>query len=67
MKKNIGKIDRLVRFIAGLVIIGLGVVFQSWWGALGLVPLATASIGWCPPYALLGINTCQVAEKEREA
>ncbi len=64
MKKNVGGIDRAVRLIAGLVIIGLGVVFQSWWGAFGIVPMATALIGWCPPYAVLGFSTCKVAEKE---
>lgn len=64
MKKNVGSIDRLARAVAGLVIIGLGVVFQSWWGVLGAVPLFTAAVGWCPPYAMLGISTCKVAEKE---
>ena len=33
---------------------------QTVWGWVGLVPLATAVLGWCPPYALLGINTCAV-------
>lgn len=58
MNLNIGGIERVVRIIAGLVLIGLaasGTV--GWWGWLGLVPLATGAIGWCPPYALLGINT----------
>ncbi|MEA1889259.1 MAG: DUF2892 domain-containing protein [Pseudomonadota bacterium] len=35
-----------------------GVYFQSWWGAIGLVFIVTAAMGWCPPYALLGINSC---------
>jgi len=59
MTKNIGKIDRLIRFVVGLVILSL--VFmgpQTMWGLLGLIPLGTALIGWCPPYAMLGINTC---------
>ncbi|MCK5359834.1 MAG: DUF2892 domain-containing protein, partial [Gammaproteobacteria bacterium] len=37
---------------------GAGFYFQSWWGAIGLVFLGTAAIGWCPPYALLGLSTC---------
>ncbi|MFO7603751.1 MAG: DUF2892 domain-containing protein [Gammaproteobacteria bacterium] len=59
MEKNVGGADKTIRIIVGLVIIALGVFYQSWWGALGLLPLATALLGWCPPYALLGINTCK--------
>ena len=44
MKKNVGKIDRYARMIIGIVAIGAGIAFQSWWGALGLVPLVTAFI-----------------------
>ena len=62
MKQNVGDIDRVVRAIAGFVALGAGFYFQSWWGAIGLVLLATAAMGWCPPYTLLGINTCK-AEK----
>lgn len=60
MKRNVGSVDRIVRTVVGLAVIAAGVIFQSWWGAIGLVPLGTAMIGWCPPYALLGINTCSV-------
>ena len=58
MKENIGDADKALRLIAGIAALGAGFYFQSWWGALGLVLLGTAAIGWCPPYALLGINTC---------
>jgi len=59
MKQNVGKIDRLIRFIVGLGILSLIFVGpQTMWGLLGLIPLGTALIGWCPPYTLLGINTC---------
>ncbi|WP_315736661.1 MULTISPECIES: DUF2892 domain-containing protein [unclassified Bradyrhizobium] len=59
MTQNIGKIDRLLRIIVGLAILSLTVVGpQTLWGLLGLIPLGTALIGWCPPYAMLGINTC---------
>ncbi|MBU2513247.1 DUF2892 domain-containing protein [bacterium] len=63
MKKNVGSLDRIIRVVLGLAIIGLGIFFQSWWGAIGIVPLATAGIGWCPPYAVLGISTCKVKEE----
>ncbi|MGJ4904213.1 YgaP family membrane protein [Bradyrhizobium sp. HKCCYLS2058] len=59
MTQNIGKIDRLLRIIVGLAILSLTVVGpHTLWGLLGLIPLGTALIGWCPPYAMLGINTC---------
>ena len=57
MKANIGTIDRTLRFIAGAGLITYGVINQSWIGALGLVPLLTAGIRFCPLYCPLGINT----------
>ena len=59
MQCNVGKADKIVRIIIGLVIIILGLHFKSWWGAIGLVPLLTALIGWCPLYVPLGIKTCK--------
>ena len=60
MKKNVGTADRIIRLIAGIVIIILGLVYQSWWGVIGIIPILTAAAGWCPPYTLLGINTCRI-------
>ena len=61
MKRNVGGIDRILRIVGGLVLIALAATGTvGWWGWLGVVPLATGSLGWCPPYALLGINTCGV-------
>jgi hypothetical protein len=60
MTTNIGNIERVVRALVGLALISLVFVGpQTVWGWLGIIPLATAIIGWCPPYALLGINTCK--------
>ncbi len=61
MNKNIGNIERALRAIVGLALIayaiwGTGAYTMYAW--IGVVPLLTAVIGWCPPYALLGINTC---------
>jgi hypothetical protein len=58
--KNVGSIDRVIRIVAGVAIIGAGVYYQSWWGAIGAVPLLTGLMGWCPPYALFGWNTCSI-------
>ena len=61
MKQNVGNIERVLRVIVGLGLISLVFVGpQTVWGWVGIVPLATGLIGWCPPYALLGISTCRV-------
>lgn len=57
MKLNVGFIDRLLRIIVGLLIAILGVWFDSWWGLIGLVPLATGIFRWCPLYVPLKIST----------
>lgn len=60
MTKNIGGIDRIARIIVGLLLIGLAVAgVIGWWGYIGIVPLATALIRFCPVYPLLKINTCK--------
>jgi hypothetical protein len=64
MKRNVGNTERALRAIVGLVIIAIGVFYQSWWGAIGLIPLVTGAMGWCPPYALLGFNTCRTRTTE---
>ena len=59
MKSNVGGIDRTIRIVAGLALIGLAATGTvGAWGWIGIVPLATGAIGWCPPYAILGFNTC---------
>jgi hypothetical protein len=59
MKSNVGGIDRILRIVAGVVLLGLTISGTiGAWGWLGLVPLATGAIGWCPPYAMLGWSTC---------
>jgi len=59
MKANVGTIDRVLRIIVGIVLIALVFVGpQTPWGWIGVVPLLTAFISFCPLYTLLGINTC---------
>jgi hypothetical protein len=61
MKSNVGGIDRILRIAIGIALIGLAATGSvGWWGWLGIVPLATGAIGWCPPYAILGLSTCKM-------
>ena len=61
MKTNIHHIERLVRIALGTFLVSLAFWGPaSPWFFLGAVPLATGIVGWCPPYALLGINTCKI-------
>lgn len=59
MTNNEGNLDRAVRVVIGLVLIGMasaGTV--GVWGWIGIVPLVTGAVGWCPLYSMLGWNTC---------
>jgi hypothetical protein len=63
MKKNIASTERIIRIIAGIMIISLAFVGpKSAWAYLGIVPLATGLIGWCPPYALFGFSSCKACK-----
>ncbi|MGE8141894.1 YgaP family membrane protein [Novosphingobium sp. NPDC080210] len=60
MTRNVGQFDRTLRIVLGLVLLGMAVSgLYTPWTWLGVVPLLTGLIGWCPPYSLLGINTCK--------
>ena len=62
MKANEGKIDRTFRVVVGLGLLSLMFVGpQTMWGALGLIPLVTGLVGFCPLYRVLGINTCKIS------
>ncbi len=61
MKSNVGGIDRILRILVGLALIALAATHTvGWWGWLGVVPLLTGLISFCPLYTLLGLNTCPV-------
>lgn len=62
MTNNVGTLDRAVRILAGLALLSLVFVGpKTLWGLIGLVPLATGLISWCPAYSLLGIKTRRTA------
>lgn len=65
MQKNVHPLERVVRVVLGLALISqVFVGVESPWFWLGAVPLLTGLLGWCPPYTLLGINTCKLGRKQ---
>ena len=61
MKTNVGGLDRIARIVVGVVLLGLAATGTvGVWGWLGIVPLATGALGWCPAYKLLGLSTCPI-------
>ncbi len=65
MKKNIHPVERAVRVVVGLFLASMAFWGPSnYWFLLGLIPVATGFLGWCPPYALFGINTCNLGKQK---
>ncbi len=59
MKANVGGIDRILRILVGLGLVAWAAAFGGpVWAWIGIVPLATGAVGFCPAYPLLGMNTC---------
>ena len=63
MKINLGSIDRIVRTLAGLALIGWALTGGPVWAWIGVVPLATGLLGMCLLYSLLGISTCPLRKE----
>ena len=63
MKSNVGGIDRILRLVVGLALVALAATGTiGVWGYVGIVPIATAALGWCPAYLPFGISTCKTRE-----
>ena len=61
MTKNVGGADRIIRIVVGIALIAAAATGAiGVWGYIGVVALATGLMGWCPPYAILGFNTCSM-------
>lgn len=58
MKTNVGGIDKIIRILAGVALIAWALMGGPVWAWIGVVPLATGLLGWCPAYTLFGMNTC---------
>jgi hypothetical protein len=66
MSKNVGGVDKVLRIVVGLALLafavtGIPATGYNWLGWIGVVPLATALLGWCPAYTLLGLSTCPLS------
>jgi hypothetical protein len=60
MPKNIGDVDKIIRVIIGLALLSLLFLVEGnarWWGLIGIGPILTVVMGWCPGYSLIGIST----------
>ncbi len=71
MTKNMGSIDRIVRIVLGVLLILFAVmgpadIAWKWIGWIGVVPLVTAALAWCPLYTLIGLKTCSVPAHKAE-
>jgi hypothetical protein len=63
MNKNVGGIDRILRIVVGIALIALAATGTvGLWGYIGVLPLLTGLVGWCPPYAIFGWNTCKTKQ-----
>lgn len=61
MEANVGGVDRTIRIVLGIVLLSLVFILEGnarWWGLIGIVPIATGLLRWCPAYLPFGIKTC---------
>ncbi|HBJ1647137.1 DUF2892 domain-containing protein [Clostridium botulinum] len=63
MKCNVGRTEQIIRIVIGISIVLIGLYFRNWWGIIGLVPIITGLIRYCPINDILGISTCDVKKK----
>lgn len=64
MTTNEGTVDRILRVVAGLILIALAATGTiGLWGYIGVVPLLTGAVGFCPLYSVLGISTCPMKRR----
>jgi len=66
MKKNVGGIDKTTRIVVGVIVILAGIIFQSWWGVIGIIPLVTGMSSTCPVYLPFGISTNKSKMKDKQ-
>jgi len=62
MTRNVGGLDRTLRVVIGIALSSMAFIGPANpWFLLGLIPVVTGAVGWCPPYSMLGMSTCKVS------
>ncbi len=64
MTKNVGMIDRVLRALVGIALVAWALTGGPVWAWIGVVPLTTAALSWCPAYSLLGVKTCPAGREQ---
>ena len=64
MHHNVGGIDQILRIVLGVVISTIGVIYNNWWGLVGLIPLVTGTISWCPLYRAVAKVVFQESQRK---
>ena len=64
MKSNVGGIDRIFRIVVGLALVAWAATGGPVWAWIGVVPIATGALGWCPAYLPFGLSTCATKKQE---
>ena len=64
MHHNVGGIDQILLIVLGVVICTIGVIYNNLWGMVGLIPLVTGTMSWCPQYNLMGLSSLKISESE---
>ena len=63
MKPNVGGIDRIIRIVLGLTLLGAGYYFKSWFGLIGILPILTGTFRFCPAYLPFGFSSCKTKDQ----
>jgi len=67
MRDNVGNADRIIRIILGVALLSLVFILEGnarWFGLIGIMPIFTALMRWCPAYAIVGMSTCPLSDKK---
>ena len=64
MHHNVGGIDQILRIVLGVVICTIGVIYNNWWGLVGLIPLVTGTMSCCPIYNQVGFSSLKISKSE---
>ena len=64
MHHNVEGIEQILRIVLGVVISTIRVIYNIWWGMVGLIPLVTGTMSWCPLYNLVGLSSLKISESE---